>query len=54
MGINTTGGHENQVFDNSFSCTLAGAGGWAVLNSGAATDAWINNHCSNGMAIATP
>jgi len=55
-GIVTTGGGQNQVYDNYFSCVLPAAapGDWDDLNSGAATDAWAGNHCMNGLAITTP
>lgn len=55
-GIDTSAGGQNQVFDNWFSCVLPAAsnGDWDDLNSGAATDAWIANHCTNGMAVTTP
>jgi hypothetical protein len=56
LGVVTTGGRENQVFDNYFSCIMpVGANGdWADLNSGSATDAWIFNHLLNGTAVTTP
>jgi hypothetical protein len=55
-GINLTGGGDNQVFDNYFSCLLPvpANGDWDDLNTGAATDAWIGNHCMNGLATTTP
>lgn len=53
-GINTTGGGRNMVCDNYFSCRLLGAGGWADLNSGAASDAWIGNSLIDGVAVTTP
>jgi len=53
-GINTTGGGDNMVCDNYFSCRLLGAGGWADLNSGTASDAWIGNNLLDGVAITTP
>lgn len=55
-GIDTTGGRENQVFDNWFSCVLpAGVNGDIDdLCSGSATDAWVGNHCTNGLLVTTP
>lgn len=55
-GINTTGGTRNQVFDNTFSCLLPvpAVGDFNDLNTAAATDAWINNHCMNGLAVLNP
>jgi len=55
-GINTTGGSRNQVFNNWFSCLLPvpANGDWDDLNTAAATDAWINNHCMNGLAVTNP
>jgi hypothetical protein len=55
-GIDTTGGASNQVFDNYFSCLLPvpGNGDWNDLNTAAATDAWIGNHCMNGVAVLNP
>ena len=56
MGINTTSGAENQVYDNYFSCVLPAAanGDWNDLNTSVATDAWINNHCVNGPNVTRP
>jgi hypothetical protein len=55
-GINTTGGTRNQVFDNWFSCLLPvpANGDWDNLNTAAATDAWVGNHCMNGLAVTNP
>jgi hypothetical protein len=55
-GINTTGGRQNQVFNNYFSCLLPvpANGDWNDLNTAAATDAWIGNHCMNGLATTNP
>lgn len=55
-GIDTTGGIENQVYDNYFSCILpvAAPGDWDDLNTGAVTDAWVGNHLTNGLAVTTP
>jgi hypothetical protein len=55
-GVNTTGGAQNQVFNNWFSCALPGPGNgdFNDLNSAAATDAWINNYCLNGQTTTNP
>ncbi len=55
-GINLTGGARNMVANNWLSCALpvAANGDYADLNSGSASDAWINNHCLNGDAVTTP
>ena len=55
-GIHTTGGGHNIVSDNYFSCILpvAAPGDYGDLNSAAATDAWIFNHCMNGNSITNP
>lgn len=55
-GIDTAGGGDNQVFDNYFSCLLPAPanGDYDDLNSAAATDAWINNHCMNGDTVTNP
>ncbi len=60
-GLNTTGGNRNMVFDNWFSCLLPAPanGDWDDFNSCDAaapndTDAWINNHCMNGLATTNP
>src|SRR4030066_175226 len=51
LGINTTSGGNNQIFDNYFSCLLpvAAPGDWNDFNTGigagATADAWITNHC---------
>jgi len=49
-------GARNLVTENWFSCVLpAGANG--DINdfcSGSATDAWIGNHCTNGLLVTTP
>lgn len=56
MGLVTTGGQNNQIYDNYFSCLLPvpANGDWDDLNTGAATDAWIGNHVMNGLAITNP
>jgi hypothetical protein len=55
-GINLTGGDENMVFDNWFSCLLPvpANGDWDDLNTAAASDAWVGNHCMNGLAVTNP
>lgn len=55
-GINTTGGGRDQVYDNWLSCLLPvpANGDYDDLNTGAATDAWINNHCMDGDAVTIP
>jgi hypothetical protein len=55
-GIITTNGTHNQVFDNYFSCILpvGAAGDYDQMNTAGASDAWINNHCMNGLAITPP
>jgi hypothetical protein len=55
-GIDTTAGNANSVHDNTFSCVLPvpANGDWDDLNTAAATDAWVNNHCMNGLAITNP
>ncbi len=55
-GINTTGGTRNMVTNNQFSCLLPvpAPGDWDNLNTGVATDSWVGNMCSNGLAVTTP
>jgi len=55
-GIDTAGGSSNLVSDNYFSCLLPvpAAGDYDDLNSGAASDAWVNNHCMDGLAVTIP
>ena len=56
-GINLTGGSDNIVGGNYFSCILTdtGANGdWGDLNTGGATDAWPGNWCTTGLAVTTP
>ena len=50
-GIVTSAGTSNMVIDNYFSCLLCN---WDTFNSGDSTDAWINNHCMDGLATSTP
>jgi hypothetical protein len=56
VGINTTGGGKNMVFDNYFSCLLPvpANGDFNDMNSASATDAWIQSHCLDGDATANP
>jgi len=55
-GIDTTGGTGNQIYNNYFSCLLPvpAAGDWNDLNTAAASDAWINNHCMDGDTVTNP
>jgi len=55
-GVNTTGGARNSVYNNWFSCLLPvpANGDYNDLNTAAATDAWINNHCMDGDAVTNP
>jgi len=55
-GIDTTGGRQNMITENWFSCLLPvpANGDWDDLNTASATDAWIGNHCLNGLAITSP
>lgn len=55
-GIDTTGGARNMVVDNYFSCLLPvpANGDYDNLNTAAATDAWVGNHCMNGLAVTNP
>lgn len=55
-GIDTTGGQANLVSNNWFSCLLPvpANGDYNDLNTAAATDAWVNNHCMDGDAITNP
>jgi hypothetical protein len=51
MGINTALGSYNLVEDNYFSCTR---GQMDLFCSGAITDAWISNFCTDGTLLTTP
>ncbi len=55
-GFNFTGGDDNVVENCSFSCLLPvpANGDWDDLNTAGATDAWINNHCMDGLAVTNP
>jgi hypothetical protein len=46
-----SGSAYNLVIDNNFSCILAEM---ADFCTGAPTDAWINNHCTDGLVVSTP
>jgi len=51
------GGTNNQISNNWFSCPLPGpgAGDWDDLNTtGGATNAWVHNMCTNGIAVTQP
>jgi len=50
-GLITSAGTYNIISDNYFSCLLCN---WDNFNSGDTTDAWINNHCLDGLATSTP
>jgi len=50
-GINTENGENNMISDNYFSCLLCN---WDTMNTGNSDDAWINNHCQDGMTTSTP
>jgi len=55
-GINLTGGDDNLVSQNVFSCLLpAGANGdYDDLNTAGATDAWVQNYCMDGPSVTNP
>jgi hypothetical protein len=55
-GINTTGGDDNMVYGNFFSCLLPvpANGDWNDLNTAAAGDAWPGNYCIDGPNTANP
>lgn len=55
-GIDTTGGDNNLVADNWFSCLLPvpANGDWNDLNTANAGDAWVNNHCMDGDSVTNP
>jgi len=56
QGINTTGGANNIITNNYLSCLLPvpANGDLDDLNTAAATDAWIGNHCLNGLQVTNP
>jgi hypothetical protein len=55
-GIDLTGGRQNLVSNNWFSCLLPvpANGDWDDLNTASATDAWVGNHCMDGLAVTNP
>lgn len=57
-GVNLTGGDDNIVSDNYFSCLLPAAapGDWNDFNTGPAggTNAWVGNMTMNGLAVSIP
>jgi len=55
-GIDLTNGNRNQVYDNYLSCLLPAAapGDYNDYNTAGATDAWIGNHCMDGLAVTRP
>ncbi len=55
-GINLTGGTENVVSQNVFSCLLPvpANGDWDDFNTAAATDAWVQNYCLDGTSVTNP
>jgi hypothetical protein len=56
QGIYLVGGNSNMVTDNYFSCLLPvpAAGDYDDFNAPGTGDAWINNHCLNGLAVTNP
>lgn len=56
LGINLDNGSTNMVFNNWLSCALPAmaAGDYDDFCEAGATDAWIENHCMNGMAVTNP
>ncbi len=56
QGINTTGGVRNYVTNNWLSCLLPAAapGDLDDFCTAAATDAWVGNHCMNGLQVTNP
>jgi len=55
-GINTTGGNDNIIHNNFLSCLLPvpANGDLDDFCTAAATDAWIGNHCLNGLQVTNP
>lgn len=51
LGIDTALGSRNLIEDNYFSCHV---GTLPVFCNGAATDAWIFNHCMDGNPVLIP
>jgi len=54
-GINFSSGNDNFVYNNWFSCLLPvpANGDWDDFNS-AGADAWVGNHCMDGLAVTNP
>ena len=54
-GFDLAAGDDNMVTDNYFSCLLpVGVGDYNDLNSAGTGDAWVGNHCMNGLAVTNP
>jgi len=55
-GIDLGSGSYNLVEDNFLSCLLPvpAAGDYNAFNTAGTRDAWINNHCMNGLAVTNP
>jgi len=55
-GINTTGGASNLITDNYLSCLLPvpANGDLNDFCTAAATDAWVGNHCLDGLQVTNP
>lgn len=55
-GINLTGGANNLVSQNVFSCLLPvpANGDWDDFNTASATDAWVQNYCLDGPNTTNP
>jgi hypothetical protein len=55
-GLVTTGGSQNMICDNYFSCILPAAAPGDINDfcTGSNSDAWIFNHCINGQLVTTP
>ena len=55
-GITTANGTNNMVFDNYFSCLLPvpANGDLDDLCTSVASDAWVGNHCIDGLVVARP
>lgn len=56
QGIAIFSGARNMVTNNDLSCLLPvpAAGDYDDFNTSSATDAWINNHCMNGLVVSKP
>lgn len=55
-GIDTTGGRQNMICDNYLSCLLPvpAVGDLNDFCTAAVTDAWVGNHCMNGLQVTNP